>query len=55
MTVLSTYREHLNLPVKGVNASDEFLENLSGIIDPEEKRKIIGSTFIDVFDREVLE
>jgi GMP synthase (glutamine-hydrolysing) len=52
-TVLSTYKEHLNLPVKGVDASEEFLENLSGVVDPEEKRKIIGSTFIDVFDREV--
>lgn len=53
--VLSTYKEHLNLPVKGVDASEEFLKNLSGVIDPEEKRKIIGSTFIDVFDREVSE
>lgn len=53
--VLGTYREHLNLPVKGVDATGEFLKNLSGVIDPEEKRKIIGSTFIDVFDREVLD
>lgn len=51
--VLSTYKEHLNLPVKGVDASEEFLKNLLEVIDPEEKRKIIGSTFIDVFDREV--
>jgi len=51
--VLSTYREHLNLPVKGVDASEEFLDNLDGISDPEEKRKIIGNTFIDVFDREM--
>jgi GMP synthase (glutamine-hydrolysing) len=53
--VLATYREHLNLPVKGVDASDEFLEKLAGVVDPEEKRKIIGTTFIDVFDREVLD
>lgn len=53
--VLNTYREHLNLPVKGVDASQEFLDNLKGVVDPEEKRKIIGSTFIDVFDREVLD
>ena len=53
--VLGTYREHLNLPVKGVDASKEFLANLEGVVDPEEKRKIIGSTFIDVFDREVLD
>jgi len=51
--VLATYQEHLNLPVKGVDASEEFLQNLQGISDPEEKRKIIGTTFIDVFDREM--
>jgi GMP synthase (glutamine-hydrolysing) len=48
--VLNTYREHLKLPVKGVDASDLFLNNLEGVSDPEEKRKIIGNTFIDVFD-----
>ncbi|WP_199222905.1 glutamine-hydrolyzing GMP synthase [Rhodohalobacter mucosus] len=48
--VLTTYREHLKLPVRGVNASDLFLKNLSGVIDPEEKRKIIGNTFIEVFE-----
>jgi len=52
-TVLNTYKENLNLPVKGVDASEEFLRNLTGVSDPEEKRKIIGNTFIDVFDREV--
>jgi len=35
-----------------VDASDEFLEKLAGVEDPEKKRKIIGHTFIDVFDRE---
>ena len=35
-----------------VDASDEFIGNLKGISAPEEKRKIIGNTFIDVFDRE---
>ncbi|MFO7845556.1 MAG: glutamine-hydrolyzing GMP synthase [Balneolaceae bacterium] len=53
--VLETYREHLHLPVKGVDASEEFLNNLKGITDPEEKRKIIGNTFIDLFDREVVD
>ncbi len=51
--VLSTYKKHLNLPVKGVDASEEFLGNLTGISDPEEKRKVIGNTFINVFDREL--
>ena len=40
----------LNLVV--VDASAEFLHNLQGVVDPEDKRKIIGRTFIDVFDRE---
>lgn len=48
--VLDTYKKHLNLPVRGVDASNQFLNNLKGVSDPEEKRKIIGNTFIDVFD-----
>ncbi|MGM0506795.1 MAG: glutamine-hydrolyzing GMP synthase [Bacteroidota bacterium] len=52
-TVLKTYKDELNLPVRGVDASDLFLDRLTGIQDPEEKRKIIGNTFIDVFDKEV--
>ncbi len=49
--VLTTYRQ-LNLNVIGIDASNEFLSNLKGITDPEEKRKIIGKTFIDIFERE---
>ncbi|MEI8203101.1 MAG: glutamine-hydrolyzing GMP synthase [Bacteroidota bacterium] len=41
----------LGLNVKGVDASDLFLNNLAGVSDPEGKRKIIGKTFIDVFDQ----
>lgn len=48
--VLELYRKELNLPVKGIDASDQFLSELKGVFDPEEKRKIIGNTFIDVFD-----
>jgi GMP synthase (glutamine-hydrolysing) len=44
--------ERLNLPLLFVDASALFLERLKGVIDPEEKRKIIGATFIDVFERE---
>lgn len=51
--VLKTYKEELNLPVKGVDASSLFLNRLEGIADPEEKRKIIGNTFVDIFDDEV--
>jgi GMP synthase (glutamine-hydrolysing) len=42
----------LGLNVKGVDASSQFLDLLKGKTDPEEKRKIIGKTFIDVFDQE---
>ncbi|MEX0639015.1 MAG: glutamine-hydrolyzing GMP synthase, partial [Balneolaceae bacterium] len=51
--VLKTYRDGLNLPVQGVDASALFMERLEGVSDPEEKRKIIGNTFIEVFDKEV--
>ncbi len=42
----------LSLNLIRVNAENEFLEKLVGVDDPEQKRKIIGNTFIDVFDRE---
>ncbi|MCZ6889237.1 MAG: glutamine-hydrolyzing GMP synthase, partial [Gammaproteobacteria bacterium] len=41
----------LNLNLITVDAADEFLKNLEGLEDPEDKRKAIGATFIDVFDR----
>jgi len=50
-SVLDQY-EHLGLNVKGVNATDKFYTALAGLSDPEEKRKAIGKTFIDVFDEE---
>ncbi|NLC49329.1 MAG: glutamine-hydrolyzing GMP synthase [Bacteroidales bacterium] len=49
--VLTDY-EHLGLNVIGVNAKDRFYKELAGVEDPEEKRKIIGKGFIDVFDVE---
>ncbi|MGN8226461.1 glutamine-hydrolyzing GMP synthase [Gracilimonas sp. BCB1] len=52
-SVLNLYTQDLHLPVKGVDASKLFLDRLSGISDPEEKRKIIGNTFIDVFEEEI--
>ena len=48
--VLDVYEDKLNLPVKGIDASDKFLKNLEGVFDPEKKRTIIGNTFIEVFD-----
>ncbi|MBC7525760.1 MAG: glutamine-hydrolyzing GMP synthase [Flavobacterium sp.] len=49
--VLDQYK-HMGLNVKGVDASDRFLNALAGISDPETKRKTIGKVFIDVFDDE---
>ena len=42
----------MGLNVKGVDAKDRFYKALEGITDPEEKRKAIGNTFIEVFDEE---
>ena len=50
--VVGYLREHFNLNLKYVQASDLFLDLLAGVDDPEKKRKIIGHTFIDVFDKE---
>ncbi len=49
--VLRDY-EHLGLNVIGVNAKERFYKALAGVTDPERKRKIIGTGFIDVFDEE---
>ncbi len=51
--VLESYRG-MGLNVIGVKAENEFLTALSGITDPETKRKIIGNLFIEVFEREAL-
>jgi GMP synthase (glutamine-hydrolysing) len=50
--VVSLFRDHYNIPLIHVDASDEFLDALAGVSDPEAKRKTIGRVFIDVFDRE---
>lgn len=47
--VKETFKTSLNF--RFVNASSEFLEALDGVSDPEEKRKIIGEVFINVFER----
>ncbi len=44
--------EGLGLNVRGVDASDKFFRDLDGVTDPEQKRKIIGRDFIEVFDTE---
>jgi len=50
--VVSLFRDHYNIPLVHADASDLFLKALKGVTDPEQKRKTIGSLFIDVFDAE---
>ena len=50
--VVRMFREHYNMPLVHVDASDEFIAALEGEADPETKRKTIGRLFIDVFERE---
>ena len=50
-TVLESYK-NMGLNVIGVRAGDKFLSDLKGVTDPEQKRKIIGRDFIEVFDEE---
>jgi GMP synthase (glutamine-hydrolysing) len=45
-------QRHLGIDLKAVDATDQFLDALRGIVDPEEKRRRIGATFISVFERE---
>lgn len=50
--VVSLFREHYNIPLVHVDASNLFLGELAGVSDPEVKRKTIGRLFIDVFEAE---
>lgn len=50
--VVRLFREQYHIPLDFVDASELFLSRLAGVTDPEQKRKIIGATFIDVFDEE---
>lgn len=48
--VQETFRDHYQIRLEAVDASDLFLDRLAGVTDPEEKRHIIGNTFVEVFD-----
>jgi len=48
--VLQTFRKGIGIRLEYVDASDRFLQDLDGISDPETKRKVIGETFIRVFE-----
>jgi len=50
--VTSLFRDHYDINLIHVDAGEEFLGLLDGVSDPERKRKIIGGTFIDIFERE---
>jgi GMP synthase (glutamine-hydrolysing) len=50
--VVTLFRDHYNIPLVHRDAAELFLAKLAGVSDPEQKRKIIGATFIDVFDEE---
>ncbi len=50
--VMETFAEHMGVKVLRVDAESRFLNALKGVSDPEQKRKIIGNNFIEVFDEE---
>jgi GMP synthase (glutamine-hydrolysing) len=50
--VMDTFAKHMHVRVRHVDASAQFLSALKGVADPEEKRKIIGRLFVDVFQQE---
>ncbi len=50
--VMSTFAEHMGVTVIRVDAESRFLAALSGVADPEKKRKIIGNLFIEIFEEE---
>jgi GMP synthase (glutamine-hydrolysing) len=51
-TLATLFAQHFSMSIDVVDASDLFLGRLAGVSDPEKKRKIIGTTFIDVFEEE---
>jgi GMP synthase (glutamine-hydrolysing) len=50
--VVKTFRDHFHVDLRAVDASERFLEALKGVSDPEQKRKIIGRVFVEVFEAE---
>ena len=52
--VMETFKDNMNLNVIKSDSQDVFLRHLENIDDPEQKRKVIGRTFIDIFDSEAI-
>jgi len=50
--VVDVMRRQLGIPLTSVAAGPEFLRALAGVVDPEEKRRRVGKTFVDIFERE---
>jgi GMP synthase (glutamine-hydrolysing) len=50
--VMATFAEHMGVKVIRVNAEQRYLDDLNGVADPEQKRKIIGNLFVEIFDEE---
>ena len=50
--VMDTFAKHMHVKVVHVDAAADFMQALKGVADPEQKRKIIGRHFVDVFQRE---
>jgi GMP synthase (glutamine-hydrolysing) len=50
--VVDTFRRHLSIDLVHTDARDRFLDGLAGVRDPEQKRKIVGETFIRIFEEE---
>jgi len=50
--VMATFKENMGLNVIHVDASERFMAALSGVVDPEEKRRVIGKEFVDIFQEE---
>jgi GMP synthase (glutamine-hydrolysing) len=50
--VMATFAKHMGVRVLRVDARDRFMDALSGVTDPEDKRKIIGRLFIEVFEEQ---
>ena len=53
--VLNTFKRNLKMDVVYVDATERFLERLGGVTDPEEKRRLVGNEFIQVFEEEAAE
>ncbi|MEE4255275.1 MAG: glutamine-hydrolyzing GMP synthase [Desulfuromusa sp.] len=50
--VMATFANNMGVKVTRVNAQQRFYDGLSGVVDPEQKRKIIGNLFVDIFEEE---